>query len=206
MLLIDIQTFPLCSRFQLHWEIIRQRERKTQRKPSSWPVLNRARLTSRVPDYLCDVLGFAPGALVREQRQAVDVCRRCCWIQCKQCAANLNPLPHDCTYTGIKPQQVTALLNLFKKKLRSSDKVSSNLLISATHIPSDLTVNVIFELCIWCQCKMTTLCWLSLWNPEIHVQHVLSSCQVWLIWIIKRVYFLNLHLERRENIQRLWGP
>lgn len=41
-------------------------------------VLNRARLTSRVPDYLCDVLGFAPGALVREQRQTVDVCRRCC--------------------------------------------------------------------------------------------------------------------------------
>lgn len=77
--------------FGLHWRIVRQRG------PSSWPVLNRARLTSRVPDYLCDVLGLAPGALVREQRQAVDVCRRCRWTQCKQCAEDLNPLPHDCT-------------------------------------------------------------------------------------------------------------
>lgn len=78
-----------------------------QRGPSSWPVLDRARLTSCVPDNLSDVLGFAPGALVREQRQAVDVCRRCRWMQRKQSAANLNPLPHGCTCKAGKPQHVT---------------------------------------------------------------------------------------------------
>lgn len=82
--LIEIETFP-------------HGERQRRPSSSSWPVLNRLRQTSRVPDYLRDVLGLAPGALVREQRQAVDVCRWCRWTQCKQCATNLNPLPHDCT-------------------------------------------------------------------------------------------------------------
>lgn len=70
-----------------------------QRGPSSssWPVFNRLRQTSRVPDYLRDVLGLAPGALVGEQCQAVDVCRWCRPTQYKQCATNLNPAPHDCT-------------------------------------------------------------------------------------------------------------
>lgn len=46
--------------------------------PQTCPVLDRARLAAGVPDYLCDVLGLAPSALVREQRQTVDVSGRCC--------------------------------------------------------------------------------------------------------------------------------
>lgn len=77
--------FPLClgrhagvtvhQRLGRLWERVGDAVTEALAQTSS--VLNRARLTSRVPDYLCDVLGFAPGALVREQRQAVDVCRRC---------------------------------------------------------------------------------------------------------------------------------
>lgn len=48
----------------------------TEALPQACPVFYRARLAACVPDYLCDVLGLAPGALVREQRQTVDVRRR----------------------------------------------------------------------------------------------------------------------------------